>query len=442
MFDSATPDPQNTVCFNIQQAIDLVAGWTDLSDQRRRDLVCALNTTARLIGLPPGAVLITPQHLRPSLLKQSPVAFGLTGGRMRNIRSCLKTVLRRLRVIDRDDTPLTDDWAALINRMPERKRAGLVGLARYGSAHSFAPSDMNDDLMEAFSSWLENRTLSARPRKHAGETRGAWNRAVNIVAGWPQVKLSFLREVGQFILPLQEFPLSFQKDLDAFGDRLSATPLDSLLDDVEPPAVRDGTASMKKACRPATVRTRKDHVRWAASALAAMGTPVEDITNLTCLVTPPELVKQILRFFYDRAGGQRSAAGGHVADVLRMIAKYHAGLDDGEITKMKRWAKPVTLKYEGMTEKNARHIRQMLDPKAQAQLLVLPSALMASARKLRSQEHSVEAFEPLRSAYRPASAARKSAARAHSLLAHSIGRNQERSHNRSPCLGKPIQIVG
>jgi len=205
--------------------------------------------------------------------------------------------------------------------------------------------------------------------------------------GWPDRSLAILNQNGQYALPLQEFPDSFQADLADFGARLQATPLDDPLDDDDlDDAAFEAKLSKRslppKALKATSAANRMDHARWAASGLVATGTPISEITSLDCLVSPLLNAKQILRYFKARAGGKPSAAGTHVGGVLVMIAKYHAMLPMEDAKKISSWSKGLKLKYESMTEKNRTAMDAVMHPARERLLLALPIALMKAADRL------------------------------------------------------------
>lgn len=57
-----------------------------------------------MLGLPAGAIPLTPEHLRATLFARSAAFYGVDEKTMRNIRSSLGYVLRAAGVIDRIDT--------------------------------------------------------------------------------------------------------------------------------------------------------------------------------------------------------------------------------------------------------------------------------------------------------------------------------------------------
>ncbi|MDE2573754.1 MAG: tyrosine-type recombinase/integrase [Rhodospirillales bacterium] len=397
-FHAATPAEEvqdSTPPLTIATALRLVAGWQDLSAERRRDLSSALRTAARVAGLPPDNVVLTPAFLRERLIGQPITGFGVSTSRWRNILSGLRFVLRRCDVIDADDIERAPAWAALLGRLAALERAGLAKLAEYCSARGIAPEAVELATFQAFAGYLEARTLTSRPRKFVGEVRSRWNRCHRRLGDWPGQEIAPIANPKDYTLPETAFPAEFVRDLDSFAARLAASVLDNLFDDPpdhEDDAGEDGDGDggedgaltpLMKPLKASSIRTRRDHIRWAASALVASGYPIAQITSLATLVTPLDNAKTIIRYLYRRAGDKPSAAGMHVAEALRIIARHHAHLPAKAVEQIKRWAKPVKLSYPGMTENNHRAIEAVLAPEREAALLELPDALKAVARRMR-----------------------------------------------------------
>jgi len=370
----------------VDSAIRLVGAWDDLPPGRRRgDLASDLASVARMVGMPAGAVRLTPAALRETLLSKSAAGYGVTNKRMRNILSSLRFVLRRAGVIDYAGTPVSEPWLALLDRLELRKKAEVIGFARFCSLRQVEPGTVTIETLEAFEVQLTTRSLVSRPRKQVGSLREFWNRSCKRVQGWPATRLERPQHRHDYVLPLEAFPESFRTDLAAFGDQLAATTLDDPYTDGPEPAddeLSELGVTCHKPVRAPTAALRKSHARWAASALVATGIPVAEVTSLTDLVTPVARVRTILRFLYQRAGCKPSAAGMHVGDVLRMIARHHARSSAKDVAQVQKWAVPVQLKYPGMTERNETLIRKVSTPAAEAILWGLADALMESARKL------------------------------------------------------------
>ena len=379
------PDPSSAL--TVEAAIRLVNGWTDLTQGRRRGLVAALSAVAAMAGQPPANMRLTPASLRQPVLNQPAATWGIKAASKSNIRSRLRKVMRRLDLIEPADTPLSAAWQILLHRLEPLHRSGITGLARFCTGEGITPAAVDGTTFTAFQTHLENRTLTPRPRKRVGDLRNSWNQACGTVAGWPVNKIPAIVTPNQYVLPAQAFPDSFRADLAAFARQLGSSLLDPVSLELNllelNPAIADAAVLSRppRPLRASTIALRLDHARWAASALVATGVPVETITSLACLVSPIERAHAILGFLYRRAGCQPSAAGMHVADVLRILAKYHLGLPDTQVSWLKRWSQEVTLVYKGMTEKNERAIAAVMQPGCERRLLELPDAYMAAARK-------------------------------------------------------------
>lgn len=367
----------------VERALSLVASWSDLPAQRRRDLASALSSVARVLGLPAGSVLLTPAALRGTLLSRSAAAYGFSEARMRNIRSALRFVLRRLDVIDDAHGPISERWEALLRHFHDRERITLIGLARFCSLRQIAPESVDDGTLEAFLAQLTERTLTTNPRKVAAHARGRWNQGCATIEGWPGRPLAKLRGRGHYVLPLAAFPEAFRQDLAAFGRRLAGPLLDDLSDEREIDEDDDAPLGPSRPLRAVTVELRQNHCRWAASALVATGVPAAEVTSLASLVEPLGRARAIVRFLYRRAGKKPSAAGQHVAEVLRIVAKHHVCLPEKSVARIQQWGREVQLTYKSMTQKNEASIRAAMTPAHDEALLLLPGALLRAARTLR-----------------------------------------------------------
>lgn len=286
----------------VESAIRLVKSWDDMPRSRRRgdlifdpasrrrsDLVSDLSSIARMVGMPAGAVLLTPAALRETLLSRSAAGYGVSTSRMRNILSSLRFVLRRAGVIDPTGTHVAEPWLVLLGRLDIRKKAEVIGFARFCSLCEVAPEAVTMETLEAFEEQLTARSLTPRVRKRIGSLRKFWNRSRGRVEGWPATRLERPHHRHDYIQPLAEFSETFRKDLAAFGHGLTATILDDPFSDEPEPAEDDlpePTVKRHKPVRASTAALRQSHARWAASALVATGIPIAEVASLADLVTP------------------------------------------------------------------------------------------------------------------------------------------------------------
>ena len=372
----------------VAMALAEVARWDDLTPTRRRDLASALRGVCRLAGMDPkgqtAEAELTPAFLRERVFDRTATHHGLSRGTMTTLRSNLRAALERLGVVDPLDGPLSASWQAAMARLGQFQRYGLIAFARFCTRHGVTPAAVDGSSLEAFAAWLAARTLNPNPRETVSDVRGAWNRACRDVADWPGQLLDRLTRPNAYVLPPEAFPASFRADLAAFGRQLSSTALDTL-DQGEDDTARLGG----RALRPTTVALRLAHARWAASALVASGAvTAAEIASLRDLVVPLSRAQAAIRFLYERAGdgtarGRPSAAGHHVAEVLRIVARHYVELPLPQVKQIQAWQKPVALSYRGMTRRNQRCMEAVMQPAIQERLKALPAALMKAARELR-----------------------------------------------------------
>ncbi len=379
---SQTLTPGSAPPLTAAAASALIAGCTDLPEQQRRDLLSAINSLVRIARLPPDLVRMTPAALRATLLRRSAAECGLAHGSKANIESLLRRVLVLAGLADAETVPLADRWVAALDGLAGKARYGLFRLARFCSARQIAPAAVDADTFTAFRQYVEERVLVANPREVLKTARRAWNRACDASPAWPGRKLARRQRAHDYILPLTAFPAGFQADLAALGDRLAGTTFDDPFD------LPDGMVDLgpPRPLKPSSIALRQDHCRWAASAVVASGVAIAEITSLASLVTPVRRAGDALRFLFQRAGDKPSPAGMHVAEALMIVAKYVARLPAGDIKRLQAWSKTVRLQQQGLSPKNARTMREALDPPRDEALRGLPDALLKAAVALRDSQ--------------------------------------------------------
>lgn len=376
---------------SVHDTILQVREWHDLTDKCRAGLCSALMSVARLANMPPACLTLTPAGLRQPALNRSAASFGIKRGSLYNMQSRIRYVMRRLGIIEPADTPLTEPWQTLINRLiPPTiiapQKAALKNLARFCSIEGIAPEGVCAATFEAYEVHLTTRTMTTHERKQMNSARRAWNTAARVMTSWPTASVPSLPKPHAYILPPKAFTPAFQRSLEHFRQHLAADLLNDPFDMFAPESP-DGAGFLHPAppprpLKPRSVALRVDHARWAASALVASGVPIESINDLTDLVKPLGRCRDILRYIHTHAGKNRSSAGTHIGGVLSMIARHHVRLDAADLAQIRKWRAVVSLSYTGMTEKNGRTVRAAMAPGHELALLALPAKLMAEARRL------------------------------------------------------------
>jgi hypothetical protein len=264
----------------------------DLSARRRRDLISAIHTTARLLNRNVAELPADMGTLRERLANIHHVQAGMSAKRLANVKSDLAAALRIA------DAALpkpahkivrTPEWDAFLGSLtPPWEGNCLTRLANYCSVNSLSPSDVDDQVMERFRHHLSEASLAKDPDKTWKRTTQAWNRCVKR-ASLDLGVLSTPKSDRYRAIALAQFPISFQADVGSWIQRLSS------------PEVWTGEGPAKPL-KPVSLRNIRATIRQFASALVARGRPIEEITSLATLVEF-DAYKDGLRFFFERNGG-------------------------------------------------------------------------------------------------------------------------------------------
>ena len=378
MFNVTLTTPSQPETLSVADALRAVVGWSDLPPQQRRNAASALAKIVEQDGRPAGAIPLTPAVVRKAILVRSAGVLGVTVGRKYNIHSEIGQVMHRLGLIA-SKTPLSLAWTALLAPLDRHERATLTALARWASAHQIAPADVDAAALAGLREHLETRTLTPRPSKVAGAARTAWNRYARTIADWPGQMLPDPRPVPPVL------PAAFHADRDRFCARSQGGAIAKATFQ-RPTPLPPGQAPLQtlaRGLRASTIALHASYCDWAAYTLVATGFPAAAITSLAVLL---DNAGAIVGRLHQDAGEQPSARAMHVANMLRIIARYDANWSDQDMKWLKDMANLVKLPYRSITEKNDRCARAALEPQRDEWLLALPAALMEAAHANRADD--------------------------------------------------------
>jgi integrase len=334
--------------------------------RRRGEMISAIRTVCRVVRFEPHELPADLLLLNRRMRKAMIAAVGVSQSRWSNARSLLLRALKQtgLSIMPgRRLHPLSPAWAALDALLPQRfMRAGLSRFMRWCSALSIEPADLTLADFARFRAAVLNDSLLENGWNICQSTVRLWNQAVSTIPGWPQLSLPVTPARERYALPLEAFPASFQADVQDWLDQLS------------------GKGGLLKGplrpVRPATLEKWQFAIRQLASGLVKSGRDPASITSLADLVTP-EAADLILSFHLERNGGKPSALTQSLAANLKALARHHVGVSGDDLADLKRMARMVTPKQEGMTGKNRETLRQFDDPRQQQRLVSLPARLFA-----------------------------------------------------------------
>jgi integrase len=400
-------------------ALAMLQADPTLTPTQRRDRLSALAAVVRICrplseGTPSPAAIwrdaprvpMTCAFLREGLYRRPPAAFGFREQRtFENVVSRARQILRDLGQ-HAPELPsasgLSPRWRSLHDQLTPDRQIGLIGLIAWCSVHALPPEAVGPATLDAFETWLVERTLQRHPHKRARRTASTWNWASKNVPGWPSVRLTRPDMSDHYALPWDAYPASLQADVQSFIDRLAKTNDDDLLEAAFDEADPGHTGRrLRYALRPRTLQTRRDCIKVALAALVASGIPPESLTALRDLFQPLARTQMIIAFHRRRTWERLVARRGddenaqirlqdvtssnlfNIAETLRQIARYHCDLPAPQVARIAGWVRAVTLRRQlSMSEKNSQRLSALVQPRNYALLLHLPAKLLREAVEL------------------------------------------------------------
>lgn len=367
----ATPPPKAGLTgLTVRDVMARVEAASELTPDRRCEILSALRTLARCVGRDPGDIPAQPASLSKALKDAPYTLAGVGKRRWEAVRYLTRAGLRvagfNVMPGRRTASALSPAWKALLLLAPDRQSGiGLSRFISYCSAAGIEPPDVDLSVFQRFQEELEHNSIVPTARFNYRTTCVLWNKAGKSIPQWPTLELPVPNASKQYSLDWHVFPEAFRADVEAFLG--NAANQDPLSDNYSP------------SVRPATILGRRRAIRQMATALVSAEYPVAKICDLATLVKA-ENAKRILQFFLDRAGVGPESVYAH-AVLLRTIARHWVMRDEENILKLEKFCKGLTPKKHGMTDKNRERLRQFDDPRNVDALLGLPAKLLRQAQR-------------------------------------------------------------
>ena len=386
--DGLRPDHDALEPMTLADAERILATWTDLRPGRAQKMRTALSTAAKALAPdehPKTAATVVAMDC-PSLnrlLRSSPSTFGLSAGRMTSLCSELRYILRRLgrHEPDRRGTTLASPrLQTCLDALPYHRHLAVIDFLRFLDDEGIASRQVDADTLAAFQRRCSERILGPNPKTRAGYTAATWNWACREVPGWPGMPIKRTGRTDHYTLPFNTYPTSFQQDLDAYTQWLTGPTIEQIFSDDLFDEDGDRPRRPKRRLRPASIEGRRFILRCAGAALVSKGIDQQSLVGLRDLVTPPQHPQDIIRFYHERGGNKTSSMTDRVAQTLYLLARDYCRLPEKEVQALGTWAKRVALpEPNGLTEKNTRRLRVLMQPRVRAMLLCFPAEFMRRA---------------------------------------------------------------
>jgi integrase len=350
----------------LQGVLDRLDERSELPTAARQDLRSAVRKVADVLGLPPGDVPANPGFLRQRLAKVGPAAHGISKPRWANIRSLLLRALRLAGVTvlpNRYMAPLAPAWKELDDKLKHQRsiRLGLSRFMHFASAQDVMPEQVDDGFGADYRRALDEEGVVADWPTLWRNTLGFWNRAVREIDGWPQRPLTVPERAGRYWLRWDELPDALRRDAEAWLAREAG---DVFL-----------AATDRKPLRPATLESHRKMIRSYVSALCESGYDLARLRSLKDLVEI-EAVKTAMRFYYRRAGEQKTGRMLNEVRLMLAIARHWAGAPAERLAELQAIVKACDPGFSGMTPKNQELLGQFDSEAAKRRLVDLPHRLI------------------------------------------------------------------
>jgi integrase len=357
-------------------AIAAIEQTSELPPSRRTHLVCSLRQIAKALGRPPeslaarwGAVALKVNQLHHA-------GSGVEWKTLANHKSNAKAALhwfRRDNELPLRGAPLIPEWQGLRRKLSDLSRKGkLSGLIRYCSLKDIMPAAVDDTVVDNYMAYRAKTTALATDIKARRAIARAWN-ASRELKGWPQQTLTEppLKTTQEWPC-LEDFQASLIKEID--------THLASLR---QPRRAFDG--KRLSPCKASTIRTRRADLVSFAKKAVRLGVPIDSLTSLSVLLDPG-LVGKIVDSEWEKAGDHPKTSTIDLGKKLVAVARSVGCLDQVQLEQLGEIR--ATLEKErqgGMTSKNMKLIRQVLNGDVWARVVNHPTDLIKRARALRDQ---------------------------------------------------------
>ena len=358
---SRTPDPPVP---SLAELIERIAAEESLTPRQRQEIRSALRTVGRAIGRRLEEIPANPQQLRERLALLTPAMAGVSQGRWNNVVSLTRAALKLAgltTIPGRSTDPPGPEWRNLFRHLNDRRvREGLSRFARYCTALDISPSEVTDEIAASFLAALESQGLIRNPRQVHRTMCVVWNRAAETIAAWPRSRLTVPQYRNTYSLPWSFFSSTLRNEIAAYLERLSGKDLLAELD--------------FRPLRPASIQSYDRLLRAFLSALVHRGRDPQSLQSLSAVVAV-ETVKDGLRFFIDRAGGDKTKQAYNIARMLTALARHWVKVDKDHLEQLCAICRRLDMNQKGLTPKNRDRLRQFDDPANVAALVGLPQRI-------------------------------------------------------------------
>ena len=140
-----------------------------------------------------------------------------------------------------------------------------------------------------------------------------------------------------------------------------------------------------RPCKPSTLQTRRNDLVSFAKKAVRLGIPMEELSSLSILLAP-ELVERVLDKEWEDNGDEPKTSTIDLAKKLVAVARSANCLTKEQLSQLEdKRAALEEYRKEGMTQKNLKLVRRVLNSEVWARVINCPDVLLRRARSLKDQ---------------------------------------------------------
>lgn len=370
------PMPENvTLEPSFANAIAAIEKAEELSPSKRTQWCCSLRGIAKALDRPLQSIAARWGAVALQVNQLHHANSGVTWKTLANHKANAKAALfwyRNEQGLPLRGAPLHPDWKKLRRRLKDlSRRAKLSGLIRYCSLKGIPPAAVNEAVIDDYLAYRKETTALAVDTKARRAIARAWN-ASRTIEDWPQQRLVEPPLKTTEGPRWEDFQQQLQTDVAAHLKFLATHR-----------RAQDG--KRLRPCKATTLRTRRADLVAFAKKAVRLGTPMEDLSSLSVLLAP-EVVDRVLDHEWTQNGDEPKTSTIDLAKKLVAVARSTGCLTAEQFKELDD--KRATLEQyrkEGMTPKNLKLIRQVLNSEVWARVVNCPDDLMREARSLKDQ---------------------------------------------------------
>jgi integrase len=356
-------------------AIAAIERANELPMSKRTHWICSLRQTAKALDRPLESIAARWVAVALKVNQLHHADSGVTWKTLANHKANVKAALfwfRNEQALPLRGAPLRPEWKKLRRRLKDRSQLSkLSGLIRYCSLKEILPAALNESVVDRYMAYRKETTALAVDTKTRRAIARAWN-ASRTIEHWPQQQLIEPPLKAKEGPRWEDFPQQLQADVAAHLKFLATHR-----------RTRDG--KHLRPCKASTLRTRRTDLIAFAKKAVRLGILIEELSSLSVLLAP-ELVDRVIDHEWEQNGEEPKTSTIDLAKKLVAVARSSGCLKIEQLTELDdKRAALEQYRKEGMTSKNLKLIRRVMNSEVWTRVVNCPHELMRQARSLKDR---------------------------------------------------------